>query len=341
MFRSVTLWGGALLCSALLLVVGIGLTPPAALVAARSLMFSKFVADDSVSQQQLNDGLAARSAAVDDPREYRRLVNPQVFTALLAFARQHAQDSTALAREIVRRMSPGRPTTGCGQESLGEKVEAATRRYGCCSDYTAAFLVYAGALGLPARRVENQIHTTAEYFDRHTGSWVWVDPMYREQATDTTGRLLSQFDVRRSMLAHKPVRIIELYDPPVAAHTRRELYDEAQYAIAYWYPRTDLVAIDDFDARLRAFHLPRPIRQMAAFWRGVRTEPTGIASPELVHRLRVGAWLAWGTLALLGMVELAIAFVFVTRCARLLQERLTRPADRFGPPQFAETNESK
>jgi hypothetical protein len=338
--RSTGQWGAALLGSGILLVAGIKLVPPVLLVAARSLMFSTFVADDSISQHQLNDSLAARGLAAE-PREYRRLIEPQRFSALSEFARHHAGDGTALAREILLSMSPGRSIGGCGAESLGEKVAGAARRYGCCSEYTAAFLVYAGALGLPARRVENQIHTTAEYFDRNAGNWVWVDPMYRAQATDGTGRLLSHFEIRERILEHKAVRITEMLDPPMAPDTYQALYGEAQYAIGYWYPQTDLMAIENFDARLRTFHIPLPIRQLVALCFGVRAEPTGVASPADVSRLRLEAWLAWSTLALLGVMELSIAFVFATRCVKLLRGRPTRRASGFATPQFAESEDSK
>ena len=103
-----------------------------------------------------------------------------------------------------------------GAESLGQKVAMVARRQGCCSDYAAAFQLYAGALGLPARRVETQAHTTNEYFDRLTGNWVWVDSMYRTQATDEKGQLLSHYQVRQHLLEHQSIRIIELSEAPIA-----------------------------------------------------------------------------------------------------------------------------
>ncbi len=322
--QSTRRWVAAFLTSAMLLAVAINVVPPTLLLAARSLMFSKFVADDAIDEGRLNDALSTDGVVVTDPWRYRQFVDPQLYGQLSHFAELHKGDGTALAREILLRMSPGRPMAGCGAESLGEKVAMVARRRGCCSDYAAAFQLYAGALGLPARGVETQLHSTNEYFDRLTGNWVWVDAMYRTQATDKKGQLLSHYQVREHLLEHQSIHIIELSDAPIAPKTYQILFDPAHYAIAYWYPVTDVVAADEFDGRLRRFHVMRPIRQLVAYLLGVRVNPMGLASPSIVHRLRIESRIAWIALTLVAISQLLLALVVATRCLKLVQELLAR-----------------
>ncbi len=314
----------ALLASGMLLGVTVNLVPPALLVGARSLMFSKFVADDAIDEDRLNDALSPDGIVVTDAWRYRQFVDPHLYGQLSRFAEQHKGDGTALAREILLRMSPGRPMAGCGAESLGEKIAMVTSRKGCCSDYAAAFQLYAGALGLPARRVETQSHTTNEYFDRLLGNWVWVDAMYRTQATDEKGQLLSHYQVREHLLEHQSIRIIELSEAPIAPETYHVLFDAAHYATAYWYPLTELVAADEFDGQLRRFHVMRPVRQLVAYFLGVRAKPTGLASSSIVHRLRIESRIAWAALTLVAISQLLLALVVAIRCLKLGRESLGR-----------------
>src|SRR5579871_1267558 len=267
----------ALLASVLLLGVGIGAVPPAALVAARSLMFSDFLPDDAMDEGRLDELLRKQNVAGADARQYRQLVDAQAYGHLSRFAEQHEKDGTGLAREILLRMSPGRPIGGCGAESLEEKVALVADRRGCCSDYAAAFQVYAGALGLPARRVETRSHTTNEYFDRQTGGWVWLDAMYRVQAADSTGRLLSFYQLRERILGHERFHIVDLSDASIAPPVYHILFDATYFAISYWYPPSNLIAMNEFDAEWRRFHVVRPVRQfLGQLWR-VRPEPTALA----------------------------------------------------------------
>jgi hypothetical protein len=317
-------WVAAFFASGILLGVAIKVVPPAPLMAARSLMFSKFVADDAIDEGRVNDMLSTDGVVVTDAWRYRQFVDPQLYGQLSHFAEQHKGDGTALAREILLRMSPGRTMGGCGAESLGEKVAMVARREGCCSDYAAAFQLYAGALGLPARRVETQLHTTNEYFDRLTGNWVWVDAMYRTQATDEKGQLLSHYQVREHLLEHQSIHTIELSDAPIAPETYHILFDPTQYAIAYWYPVTDVVAADEFDGQLRRFHVMRPIRQLVAYLLGVRVNPMVLASPSIVRRFRIESRIAWVALTLVAISQLLLALVVATRCLKLVQELLAR-----------------
>jgi hypothetical protein len=331
----------AFLVSVMLLGVEINVVPPALLVAARSLMFSNFVADDAMDEGRLNDTLSTDGVVVTDAWRYREFVDLQLYRQLSRFAEQHKGDSTELAREILLRMSPGRPMGGCGAESLGEKVAMVAARQGCCSDYAAAFQLYAGALGLSARRVETQSHTTNEYFDRLTGNWVWVDPLYRTQATDEKGQLLSHYQVREHLLGHQSIRLIELSEAPIAPETYHILFDATQYAIAYWYPLTDLLTADEFDGQLRRFHVMRPIRQLVAYFLGVRVKPTGLASPSIVHRLRIKSRIVWAALTLVGFSHLLLGLVVAVRCLKLGQELVARrvPKARLGAVASVEESE--
>ena len=309
----VTPWLAALLALAMLLGLGLGVAPPAFLVAARSLMFSNFLPDDVINEARLNQLLGAQAVAVTDIERYRHLIQPRAYEELSHFAEQHAGNDTGLAREILLRMSPGEPTGGCGAESLREKIALVAARRGCCSDFTAAFQVYARALGLAVRRVETQSHTTNEYFDRIGGNWVWIDTMYRTQATDDDGRLLSFYQLREHLLAHRPIRILTLSDTTIAPLTSHVLFDASNFSVAYWYPPADLVAEDDFDGEWRRFHVVRPVRQLVGYLAGVRAEPTGLASPSMAYRLRIASRIAWISLILLATSELLFAVVVVAR----------------------------
>ena len=169
--------------------------------------------------------------------------------------------------------------------------------------------------------VETQAHTTDEYFDRLTGNWVWVDSMYRTQATDEKGQLLSHYQVREHLLEHQSIHVIELSEAPIAPETYHMLFDARYYAIAYWYPMTDLVAADEFDGPLRRFHVMRPIRQLVAYFFGVRVTPTGLASPSIVHRLRIESRIAWAALTLIAISQLLLALVVAIRCLKLGRAR--------------------
>jgi len=314
-------WVAAFLVTGTLLAVGISVAPPALLVAARSLMFSKFVADGAIDEGRLNDMLRRDGVIVMDTARYGRLVDRKLYDQLSRFAKQHVGDDTALARQILLRMSPGRSIGGCGAESLGDKVAMVAGQTGCCSDYTAAFQVYAGALGLPARRVETETHTTVEYFDHLTGNWIWVDPLYRLQATDKRGQLLSHYQVREHLLEHQSIHILELFDPPIALATYHVLFDATHYAVAYWYPPTDLLAADEFDEQLRRFHVMRPIRQLASYLLGVRPSPAGLASPGIVHRLRIESGIGWFAVTLSAISLILLTLVVATRGLRQLFAR--------------------
>ena len=324
--RRTTIHWAAFLASVTLLAVGINLAPPAALVAVRSLMFSEVFADEATDEGRLNDLLGTQAVGVADPRRYRDLVGTQGFGQLSPFAKQHEGDGTGVAREILHLMSPGRPIGGCGAESLAEKVAMVADRRGCCSDYAAAFQVYAGAVGLPARRVETQTHTTNEYFDRVRGSWLWIDAMYRAQATDNNGLLLSFYQLRERLLKHQPVHIVELSNAPIAPETYHAIFDAKYYATAYWYPPTDVVAADEFDGRWRRFHVTRPVRQLVGYLMGVRAEPTGLGSAPAAHRLRITSRVAWVLLTVVATTLLLLAVALATRYLKLGWELLAQRA---------------
>jgi hypothetical protein len=320
MYLSAGLGVAAFLLSGALLLTAIALTPPAVLVAARSLMFSHFISDESLTETDVNAILGANDAFIADSAGYRRFINPRVLTELISYAGQNPERDTALAREVAQRMSAGRPLGGCGEaEPLSDKVRMVAQRFGCCSDYVVAFQVYAAALGLPTRRVENETHTSVEYFDRQIGHWIWLDAMYRAQAIDRAGHLLSHFEIRDDLLRHQAVHFIELFDAPMRSNTYQQLYDAKHYTMAYWYPPTDLLTIEQADARLRAFNIPRPIRQFFALLTGVRAKPIAVAPSGVVLGLQVGAVMAWVALAMLVVAELVLASVATVRFFRLVR----------------------
>lgn len=334
-------WTSAFLVSCVLIVGAFATAPRVYLVETRALLFSRFEPESSTTERGLNDALSAHRVAANS-RLNRNFINPELFVELAAFAKQHEDDGTALAREIARRMSSGRTLGGCADsESLAGKVAGVAQRFGCCSDYTAVFQVYAAALELPVRRVENETHTTSEYFDRRSGNWIWIDPMYRAQMTDVTGHLLSHYQIRKHLLEYQPVRIVEFLDAPMTAQTFHGLYDRTHYSIGYWYPLVDPAFSDEFDAELRWLLVPRAIRQGVALLLGIRERPIAVASSSIVHQLKVQARLGWTALALLAILEVLVASVATAHCIRLAHALLSRKTAEQRSVQAAESQVSE
>ena len=62
---------------------------------------------------------------------------------------------------------------------------------GCCSDYAKSAITILAIMGIKAREVNNNRHTSIEYFNPDTNSWIWIDPSYRLYAVNHNGAKLS------------------------------------------------------------------------------------------------------------------------------------------------------
>ncbi|HUG90363.1 MAG TPA: transglutaminase-like domain-containing protein [Planctomycetaceae bacterium] len=92
-----------------------------------------------------------------------------------------------------------------------------------CSDHARLFVELAQLAGLQARVLWMEGHVTAEYLDRQTGGWVYVDPHVGVYLADDDRRPLSAARAIRRMERGEFVEIAELSDAGRQAVTWHEL----------------------------------------------------------------------------------------------------------------------
>lgn len=86
------------------------------------------------------------------------------------------------------------------EQCLINNVSDTTRRVfeageGCCSDFAKSAITILATIGIKSREINNNRHTSIEYFNSDTNSWIWIDPSYRLFAVNNKEDLLSAEEI--------------------------------------------------------------------------------------------------------------------------------------------------
>lgn len=68
--------------------------------------------------------------------------------------------------------------------------------YGCCVDYSEAFVALSTLSGLFSRKVHTVVHVTDEFYSKELNKWVWIDPQHVIMAKGSNGEYLSLTELR-------------------------------------------------------------------------------------------------------------------------------------------------
>jgi hypothetical protein len=86
------------------------------------------------------------------------------------------------------------------QQCMISDISSTTRKIfeaglGCCSDYAKSAVTILASIGIKSREINNNRHTSIEYFNSHTNSWVWIDTSYRLYSINEEGELQSAEEI--------------------------------------------------------------------------------------------------------------------------------------------------
>lgn len=139
-------------------------------------------------------------------------------------------DEVSIAQTIVLSFSAG----GDAGELVywmewPQKVRAARRGAGLCSDHTKIFLALAKTVGLNAREVHNGAHSYVDFFSVNQKRWIFIDPQYAIMATDGGGEYLSSRELRYRRLQGQPTRFVFFGTNPNHIHAQEDTRFKAFY----------------------------------------------------------------------------------------------------------------
>jgi hypothetical protein len=276
----------------------------------RNALFSEVYDDIQIpNEQALNAALAQRIRRDPPELDVRGLFSPAELALLDGYAVTSrttacrvATDHPAtrltptdcLARMLAKDVSPYQIGGKCGLDgSLRARIGLVRGGVGCCSDYNEAFLLRAQAVGMQAREVHNMGHTMSEYYDPADARWKWIDTSNRVQINHANGSLVSAWQ-RRIRLPWRELNFVDL--PPVAQASSDSIstfrgYLATYNSVLYWTKGINLQQVEQFEAPLRQFGIPRELVQAISLSLGIRPGWFVLAPPEAAFRFRLSAWL--------------------------------------------------
>jgi hypothetical protein len=147
-------------------------------------------------------------------------------------------DDIATARSIVRGFSAGGHT---GEliywMDWPQKIRAARRGAGLCSDHTKIFQALAKIVGLDAREVQNGVHSYLDFFSASRGKWIFVDPQYAIMAVDGSGAYVSSVELRYRRLHNQSIRFEFFGTDPNQIHGEGDIRFQRLYGDATVFER--------------------------------------------------------------------------------------------------------
>ena len=147
-------------------------------------------------------------------------------------------DDVAIAKTIVLSFSAG----GNSGELVywmewPQKVRAARRGAGLCSDHTKIFLALAKTVGLGAREVQNGVHSYLDFFSENHGKWIFVDPQYAIMAIDSSGAYVSSVELRYRRLHNLSLHFVFFGKNPNHIHAEDDIRFQRLYGDARVFER--------------------------------------------------------------------------------------------------------
>jgi len=296
--------------SLLIATAALWVLPPIALLAAsnaskvyiRNLLFSEVYSDQDIPDERSLEHLLSRkikyprdgdlAAASRSPSEYQALLgrvrssmdSQEFFGAcaqVAARAGLRLSPDDCLAIKVAAGISHEFMGVRCGlEESLAERFSLIQKGVGCCSDFNDAFAIQASVMGLKTREVNNQVHTTSEYYDRNERRWKWVGTSYRTLMADKNGRLLSAYAIRGSNPWDR-IRVVDA--PPFDKEGFSTIGYEGHYssknALQFWNLNSNPAYVFSRERWLIEKGFPRSYVQLFSFLTGVRSGYLFLASP--------------------------------------------------------------
>lgn len=156
----------------------------------------------------------------------------------------------------------------------------------CCSDYTAAFLSLAPAVGLIAREVRISVpHGMVEIFSNTDGRWIMIDPLFNMIAHDEQGVALSTLELQQSLRAGRTVAFDFFGRDPSTSRADRSrqafdsIFGTRFERAALSSPLGNNVVTYDNYRRPRAF-LPKAVVQAMSMRAGVLPDIVALAPDD-------------------------------------------------------------
>jgi hypothetical protein len=233
------------------------------------------------------DSLVAKDFKIEvNPSDFGLYLNPETITKLSELQKASKNPDHDLAQGIVGYL--GKNPTGqiCGVPSLGKVVLDVESGIGCCSDYTKAWIFYAGYFGLQVREVNTLGHNTIEYFDRRLNKWSWIDPYNRIEILGPDGETMNQASMRSESL-FVALRVNRL--PGASADFDAENYAgyaPSQLSVLMWRKGINFLTVEKWDEHLRAWHVPKSIRQFILLSSGIAPHWLMLTTDALATYLR-------------------------------------------------------
>ena len=269
----------------------------------RNILFSQIVPDGTIHNTNGLDSLISKDFKVEgSPSDFGPYLNPNTLVKLLQRKKISRDPDRDLAISIIEYLGVKPSGRICGVPSLGKVVMDVESGIGCCSDYTKAWIFYANYFGLQTREVNTLNHNTVEYFDRYRNQWVWIDPYNRIEILGPNKEPMNQAQMRKEtlFLALEPSKL-----PGASSRFDAKNYDgyaPAELSVLMWRKGTNFLTVEKWDARLRAWHIPKSIRQMVLLASGIAPHwlmLTTNAIASYMRALQILLYLAAGILILI------------------------------------------
>jgi len=168
----------------------------------------------------------------------------------------------------------------CGEiDELGTKLEVmlSGTAYGCCSDYSEAFLALAEHFGFVAREVINSRHSFDEVFDATQNRWILFDPMLITLVRDSNGEPLNALSVR-NIERHGGRVTLQFQKPGMLRYGPIRYWDSLYSSDAFAALRITLGSdvIGQSAAHQKVAGLPKPLAHLIEHLSGTRPGYRGV-----------------------------------------------------------------